>query len=220
MASTAQSEPRLPLSRERILRTALELADESGIESVSMRKLGQALGFEAMSLYNHVANKDDLLDGILDLVLDETAPPSPDETWDAAVRTSAISVHDAFRRHPWAVSLLLSPGHIRPGRLRYMDALLRRLREAGFSADTTYHAYHVLDGHIFGFSLWETSHTYSAQDRSNMAELFERMIPADVYPHLHEHGRQHFDEGPHREVSAFEFGLDLILEGLRKIHEV
>src|SRR2546423_10331102 len=115
-----QTEPRLPLSRDRILHAALALADEGGIESLTMRKLGQALGFEAMSLYNHVANKDDLLDGILDLVLDETAPPSPDETWDAAVRTSAISVHDAFRRHPWAVSLLLSPSHIRPGRLRYM----------------------------------------------------------------------------------------------------
>src|SRR5919109_1617867 len=100
--------PRLPLSRERILRAALELADESGIESLTMRKLGQALGFEAMSLYNHVANKDDVLDGILDLVLDETEPPSPVGDWDAAIRTSAISVHRALRLHPWACTLVMA----------------------------------------------------------------------------------------------------------------
>src|SRR5256714_6338105 len=156
--------PRLPLSRDRILQAALELADEAGIDSLTMRKLGQALGFEAMSLYNHVANKDDLRDGMLDLVLAESEPPSPLGGWDTAVRASAISVHAALRRHPWSCGLLMDPGRIRPARLRYMDLLLGRLREAGFSAETTYHAYHVLDGHIFGFSLWETSHTYTAEE--------------------------------------------------------
>ena len=198
----------------------LELVDEGGIESLTMRKLGQALGFEAMSLYNHVANKDDVLDGILDLVLDESEPPSPAGDWDAAIRTSAISVHDALRRHPWSCTLLMSPGRIRPARLRYMDLLLGRLREAGFSADTTYAAYHVLDGHIFGFSLWETSHTYTAEEVSNFAAKFAQTITADAYPYLHEHAQQHFSEGPHREVSAFEFGLDLILDGLEKIRDI
>src|ERR1700738_3469611 len=98
----AEPEPRLPLSRDRILESALALADESGIESLTMRKLGQELGFEAMSLYNYVANKDEVLDGILDLVLAETELPSPAGDWDPAVRTSAISVHDALRRHTWA----------------------------------------------------------------------------------------------------------------------
>src|SRR5947209_13638273 len=116
-----RTEPRIPLSRERILEAALGLADEGGIESVTMRKLGQALGFEAMSLYNHVTNKDDVLDGILDLVLAETEPPSPAGDWDAAVRRSAISVHQALRRHPWACPLLFSAAHVRPARLRYMD---------------------------------------------------------------------------------------------------
>src|SRR5262245_28270532 len=148
-----RSKPRQPLNRDRILRTALAVADESGIQSLSMRKLAQQLGFEAMSLYNHVANKDDVIDGMLDLVLDESEPPSPHEDWAAAIRRSAISVHDALRRHPWSCALLMSPLHIRPARLRYMDSLLGQLREAGFSAETTYHAYHVLDGHIFGFSL-------------------------------------------------------------------
>jgi AcrR family transcriptional regulator len=215
--ATTQREPRLPLNRDRILRAALELADEGGIESLTMRKLGQALGFEAMSLYNYVANKDDLIDGILDLVLDESAPPAPDGDWDAAIRSSAISVHKSLTRHPWACSLLMSPGHIRPARLQYMDSLLGRLREAGFSAETTYNAYHVLDAHIYGFSLWQANHSYNAAQVTDMAAAFEQMIPVGVFPYLHEHGEQHFADGPHREVSAFEFGLDFILDGLKEI---
>jgi len=215
----AETEPRFPLSRDRILRTALDLADESGIEALTMRRLGQALGFEAMSLYNHVTNKDDVLDGILDLVLAETEPPAPTGDWDAAVRRSAISVHQALRRHPWACPLLFSAAHVRPARLRYMDLLLGRLREAGFSAETTYHAYHVIDGHIFGFSLWETSHTYTAEEVASFEAKFAQTITVDAFPYLHEHARQHFDEGPHREVRAFEFGLDLIVDGLKKIRD-
>ena len=212
-----QTEPRLPLSRDRILHTALDLADEHGIESLTMRKLGQALGFEAMSLYNHVANKDDVLDGILDLVLAEGEPPSPAGDWDTAVRKSAISVHQALRRHPWACTLVMVPARIRPARLRYMDSLLGRLRE-GFPAETTYHAYHVLDAHIFGFALWQASHSYNAAEVSDFVATFERMIPAAEYPYLHEHGLQHLTDGPVHDVSAFEFGLDLILDGLKKIH--
>lgn len=213
-----QTEPRLPLSRDRILHAALGLADESGIASLTMRRLGRALGFEAMSLYNHVANKDDVLDGILDLVLAESEPPSTAEDWSVAVRRSAISVYQALRRHPWACTLLMSAARVRPARLRYMDSLLGRLREAGFSAETTYTAYHVLDAHIFGFSLWQAGHTENAAQAADLAAAFERTIPADEYPYLHEHGRQHLTEGPHREVSAFEFGLDFILDGLGKIH--
>jgi AcrR family transcriptional regulator len=184
-----------------------------------MRRLGQALGFEAMSLYHHVADKDDVLDGILDLVLAETDPPSAVGDWDAAIRASAISVHNAFRRHPWSCTLLMAPGRIRPARLRYMDLLLGRLREAGISAETTYHAYHVLDGHIFGFSLWETSHTCTAEEVSKLVAKFAQAITAEAYPYLHEHAQQHFREGRHREVSAFEYGLDLIVDGLKKVHD-
>ena len=98
-----------------------------------------------------------------------------------------------------------------------MDSLLGRLREAGFDAETTYHAYHVLDGHIFGFSLWEASHSFSDEDAAEMAEAFQRSITPEEYPYLREHGEQHFAEGPHQDVSAFEFGLDLILDGLRRL---
>jgi AcrR family transcriptional regulator len=210
----AQTKPRVPLSRERILKAALELADESGIESVTMRKLGQVLGFEAMSLYNHVANKDDLLDGILDVVLAEGEPPAPEGDWDAAVRASAISVHAALRRHSWSAALLMT-GRIRPTRLRYMDSLLGRLREAGFSAETTYAVYHVLDGHIFGFALWEAGYTLKAEDAEKLAASVMPML--DGFPYLREHAEQHMSEGSHHDVSAFELGLDLILDGLRKI---
>jgi len=211
----ATTEPRLPLSRERILRAALELVDDGGIDALSMRKLGQALGFEAMSLYNHVANKDDVIGGLLDLVLAECEPPSQDEPWDATIRRSAISVYDALRRHPWACALLLSPAGFRPGRLRYMNALLGTLREAGFSADATYHAYHVLDAHIYGFSVWQTSHSAGTIDRSEFAARFDEFIPVAEFPYLHEHGEQHLTDGPLHDVSAFELGLDLILDGLR-----
>ena len=208
------TETRTPLSRDRILETALRLADEGGLESLSMRKLGHALGVEAMSLYNHVANKDDVIDGIVDLVMAETDAPPATEDWEVAIRSSAVSIHDALRRHPWAASLLML--RARPGRLRYMDSLLRLLRDAGFSAETTYTSYHVLDGHIFGFSLWENSHVYTAEQLAEMEELFKTTITFEAYPHLREHAEQHFAEGPHRDVSAFEFALDLILDGMKR----
>src|SRR3954452_18691365 len=197
----AQPQPRLPLSRDRILQAALELVDEHGIDALTMRRLGQELGFEAMSLYNHVANKDDVIDGMLDLVLDEGELPAPDGDWATAIRESAVSIHAALRKHPWAANVLMSYGQVRPARLQYMEALLGRLREAGFSAEATYHAYHVLDGHIFGFSLWEASHTYPDIDVSEMVAMFERAVTVGEYPYLHEHAHQHAAEGPHRDGS-------------------
>lgn len=209
------TEARIPLSRDRVLRTALDLADESGAEAVTMRRLGEELGYEAMSLYRHVANKQDLLDGMLDLVLAEWRLPDGGGDWAAAIRTCARSVHDALRRHPWAARLLMTGSHVRPARLRYMEGLLGRLREAGFDSDTTYHVYHLLDGHIFGFSLWEIAYTSIPLDAEALSRLMQT-IPWDEYPHLAEHRDQHMTEGPHGEVSAFDVGLDLILDGLQK----
>jgi AcrR family transcriptional regulator len=214
--ATAKQNPRLPLSRERILQAALALADEGGIEAVTMRKLGQALEFEAMSLYNHVAGKDDLLNGLVELVLGEMEPPSPGGAWGAAIRKSAISVHAALRRHPWAAGLMLSPERVSTRRLAYMDQLLGRLRDAGFSAGTTYHAYHALEAHIFGFSLWQAGHAFdAAQLPALAAELLER-FSLDDFPHLGEHFDQHLTEGPHQAVRAFEFSLDVLLDGLER----
>jgi AcrR family transcriptional regulator len=208
------TQARLPLSRDRILQAALRLADESGADAVTMRRLGEELGFEAMSLYRHVANKKDLFDGMLDLVLAEWQPPDADGDWSAAIRTSAQSVHDALRRHRWAAQLLMTGDHIRPARMRYMDQLLGRLRDAGFDPDATYSVYHLLDGYIFGFSLWEIAYTSFPLDAEAVTRLMQS-IPWDEYPQLAEHRDQHMTEGPHREVSAFDVGLDLILDGLR-----
>jgi AcrR family transcriptional regulator len=209
---------RKPLSRERILDTALALVDEEGIEALSMRKLGQALGYEAMSLYNHVANKDDLLNGILDLVLAEMEPPAPDGGLPA-IRAAALSAHEALKRHPWAAGLLMTPTRVRPGRLRFMDALLGALRTSGFSAETTYHAYHVIDAHIIGFSLWQSTHDFSLPEElsKDLRATLERMIPRETYPHLYEHAMQHLEPGPHQDTSAFEFALDLLLGGLERL---
>ena len=212
MATTRRN----PLSRDRILGVALEVADEQGIEALSMRKLGQSLGYEAMSLYNHVANKDDLLDGILDVVLAEMEPPDP-EGGLPAIRTAALSAHEVLKRHPWAANMLMSPGRIRPARIAHMEALLASLRNAGLSAETTYHAYHVLDAHIIGFSLWASTHGKMPDHIEDARAWFEEMIPVATLPHLHEHGLQHLDAGPHHDVSAFEFALDLLLESLERL---
>jgi len=211
----SMAKTRKPLSRERILTAALAHADEQGIDSLSMRKLGRTLGYEAMSLYNHVANKDDLLDGMLDLVLAEMEPPHAGEGLPG-VRRSAISAHDALTRHLWAAALLMTPSRIRPGRLTFMDALLRALREAGFSPETTYHAYHVIDAHIIGFSLWQSTHDFSMPDEiGDLGDFLNRMLPADVYPDLNEHAQQHLD-GSYDNVKTFEYGLDLLLASLER----
>src|SRR6185437_10235154 len=152
----------------------------------------------------------------LDLVLAEVEAPPPDAAWDEAIRAGAISVHDAFKRHTWAPPLLISPAHIPPARLLQLNGLLEILRDAGFSADATYHAYHVLDGYITGFSLWERSHSFTPIDMTNLAALVDELLPVELYPAMNEHAQQHMTEGPHRSVIAFEFGLDLILEGLRE----
>jgi AcrR family transcriptional regulator len=207
---------RTPLSRERILAAALELVDEQGIDALSMRKLAQALGYEAMSLYHHVAKKDDLLDGILDLVLAEMEPPDPAGGLPA-IRTAAISAHEALAKHPWAAALLMTPSRIRPARIEFMNALLGSLRNAGFSAETTYHAYHALDAHIIGFSLWASTHGKMPEQIEDARAWFEQMIPVATLPYLHEHGLQHLDDGPLQEVSAFEFALDLLLGGFERL---
>ena len=210
MATRAQAKPkrRAPLNRDRVLRAAIKLADENGIESLSMRKLGQALGVEA---------KDDVLNGMIETVSKEIEPPSSDEDWQTGIRKSAISAHQALRRHRWAPGLMMSPTTAVgiPTRMRYMESLLGRLRDAGFSADLTYHAYHVLDAQVFGFSLWQASHSLNRDDLPRLAASFLEDFPLDDFPHVAEHIEQHMSDGPHQEVSAFEFSLDLILEGLK-----
>jgi AcrR family transcriptional regulator len=204
----------VPLTRQQILETALELADERGVEALKMRDLGRALGVEGMALYRHVANKDDLLDGVLDLVLSETEPPSPDGYWSDSVRESAISVHRALERHPWATRLLLDPERVRPALLAYGEALLARLGEAGFSEDETYHAYHVLDAHIFGYALWLAGHMFTTDEQQAARQRVAAQLRSGGYPQFAKHLDLHRADGAHHDVDPFEIGLDLILKGL------
>jgi AcrR family transcriptional regulator len=227
MAQKPDSKPqsRVPLSRERVLDAAIRLADEGGIESLTMRRLARALGVEAMSLYNHVANKGDLVDAMVDLVVSEIDLPSTTEAWDVAVRKCAISAHEVLLRHPWSCSLVMSSASTRVprnARIRYMEWLLGRLREAGFSPELTYHAYHALDGHILGFTLWELGHSAAAnamrddKDFADFAASFVRELRAADYPYLAEHAEQHLAAAGDDGASEFEFGLDLILDGLER----
>ena len=151
---------RTPLSRERVLRAAIDHADAGGIAALSMRKLAGELGVEAMSLYNHVANKDDLLAGIVELVASEIEDPSDAVDWKAAIHRSAMSAHAVLLRHRWAAGLTMRVTSLSPARLRWHECVLRTLREAGFSADLTHHAYHALESHIMGFTLWPVSYTH------------------------------------------------------------
>ncbi|MGH2382686.1 MAG: TetR/AcrR family transcriptional regulator C-terminal domain-containing protein [Candidatus Limnocylindria bacterium] len=209
---------RVPLSRERVLRAAIGLADEAGIESLTMRRLAQELGVEAMSLYHHVAKKDDILNGIVDIVIGEFELPSPGADWKAALRTTAISAHEILVRHPWAASLVLSASGVSPARLRYMDAILGTLRAAGFSADMTDHAYHALESHIMGFTLWEVGMNLgSDEDLKAMASAFLQTLPRDELPHLVEHVEQHLKPPRSDDQGEFAFGLDLVLDGLERM---
>ena len=211
---------RTPLSRERVLRAALALADEGGIESLTMRKLGQELGVEAMSLYNHVANKDDIVDGIVELVLAEIEVPSSEGDWKTEVRRTAISSHEVFLRHRWACGLMMRGTTVSPARMQWMESLLRTLREAGFSADMTHHAYHALDSHITGFTLWQVSMPFETKaELLDLAEVFLRQIPADEYPYVIEHAEQHIAPSSPDGATEFEFGLDLILDGLERLRD-
>lgn len=204
-------EAHAPLSKERVLRAAIVLADKRGIEALSMRKLAQELGFEVMSLYNHVSNKDEILGGIVDLVAGEIDPPSSDVEWKMAIRQSADSAHKILLRHPWAARLwwTTAPG---AARLAYLESVLGRLREAGFSKELTYHAYHALTMHIVGFTIQQLSFQFEQEDIAELAAKFLSETATDQYPNFVEHVMQHVEDSVHED--EFEFVLNLILDGL------
>ena len=214
------TKPRRPLSRERVLGAAVALADADGVEALSMRKLAKELGVEAMSLYNHVANKEDVLDGIVDVALAEIVLPPPDADWKTGVRDTAISVHETLLRHPWASDLWMGqkPG---PARLRYGDSLLGCFRNAGFSKDLTYHAYHIIESYILGYTSQVLS--FRAVDTEQFEELTASFLRGDFtaeYPHFTEHALQHMEPEPGQEdVSGYELGLDLIVDALERLRD-
>jgi AcrR family transcriptional regulator len=206
--------PRTPLTKERVLRAAVRLADERGLESLSMRRLAKELGVEAMSLYNHVQNKDEILAGMIDLVASEIELPSDEADWKAAVRRSAISSRDALLRHRWAAGIWMSSQSGGPAHLRRADWQLRTLREAGLSKELTYHAFHVLEAYVLGYTLQQLSFPYKMEDLAGLAANFLQQLPTDEYPDFVEHVMQHLE--PHGDEGGYEVGLDLILAGLER----
>ena len=204
---------REPLSRQRALAAAVGIADTEGIGALTMRRLAQELGVEAMSLYHHVANKDDVLDGITDLVVSEIEVPPSGTDWKSAMRLRAISAHAVLLAHPWAAMLVMSRFNIGIGMTRYLDATFGRLREGGFTVDGALDAWHALDSHIYGFTLQELNLPFDAADNQHVsAEALSLFDPAE-YPHVVEVVTKVSQAG---RVENFEFGLDLILDGLER----
>ncbi len=202
------------LTRDRVLHAAVAFADEHGVEALSMRVLAREVGFGVMSLYNHVANKDEMLDGMIELVADEIeAPPSLNGDWKVAMRKTAISAHQVLVRHAWASGMWSSRGP-GPAKLRHMEAILRCLREAGFSVETACRGFHAISTHILGFTLQKLDFPVAPQDLSDVASRFLEDMPADEFPFFAEHVRHHV-EGPNQ-PDSFEFVLDLILDGLER----
>jgi AcrR family transcriptional regulator len=209
--------PRLPLTRNRILRTAIALADEAGIESLSMRRLGQALGVEAMSLYHHVANKEDLLDGMVDVVFGEVELPSREGDWRTAMRRRADSFRAVLARHRWAIGLVDSRTAPGPATLRHHDAVLGCLRGAGFSVELAAHAFAALDSYLYGFALQERNLPLEAGEQTaELAEAILAQLPAEEYPHLVELTVDHVLQPGYDFGNEFAFGLDLVLDGLER----
>jgi AcrR family transcriptional regulator len=201
------------LTRDKILRAAVRLADKGGIDAISMRKLAQSLGVEAMSLYNHVANKDEVLDGITDLVVGEIALPARGVDWKEAMRGRARSAHEVVLRHPWATMLIVSRMNIGPAMLRYIDATLAVLREAGFSYELADRAWNAMDSHIYGFTLQQLNFPLEPSEYASAAREFLPMLPAEQYPHMRAL-TELVIAGKHFGVHDFDFGLDLLLDGL------
>ena len=203
-----------------MLRAAIAFAYATGIESLSMRKLGQELGVEAMSLYKHVANKNDMLDGMVDVVFGEIDLPSDGVHWREAMRQRATSARQALSRHPWAIGLTESRMKPGPANLRHHDSVIGCFRESGFSIEMAIHAYSALDSYIYGFALQEQTLPFDNPDQ--MGEVSETMLsqfPADEYPYLTETMVEHVGKSGYDYADEFEFGLDLILDGLEKLRE-
>jgi len=212
-----RADGRKPLSRERVLRAAIKLADRHGLEELTMRKLGQALGVEAMSLYNHVTGKDELLDGLVDIVFSEIDLSCEGGDWKAAMRRRAMSAREVLARHRWAIGLMES--RTRPGaaNLRHHESVLRCLRESGFSVPLAAHAYSALDSYIYGFALQQASLPFdTGEQAAEVANSIMQAFASGEYPRLAEIATEHVMKPGYSYEREFEFGLDLLLDGLER----
>jgi AcrR family transcriptional regulator len=205
----------MALNREQVVQAAVALADAHGLDALTMRRLGEALGVEAMSLYNHVANKVDLLDGMVDLVFGEIGLPDPSDDWKPAMRQRAVSARSAVSRHPWATGLMESRAAPGPANLRHHDAVIGSLRAGGFPVALAAHAFSLLDSYVYGFCLQETGLPFDAtDDMEAMVESILGHLPEAEYPHLWWLTVEHVLQPGYDYGDEFAFGLDLILDAL------
>jgi len=220
MATRATSEARSRgrLSREQVLRTAIARADTGGLEALTMRTLAEELEVAPMALYRHVANRDDLVDAMVDVVFGEIGVPMGGGDWKSSMRRRAVSVRDALSGHRWAIGLMESRRNPGPANLRHHDAVIGRLRAAGFSIEMAAHAYSLLDSYIYGFAL--TKMNLPFQTTAEVAEMAENMLqpfPVNEYPNLVEFITEHAMKPDYDYTDEFEYGLDLVLDGLDRV---
>jgi len=212
------TEPRTPLSRERVLRAAVDLADRGGVEALSMRKLGQELGVDAMALYRHVRGKDDLLDGVAEVIVGQIERPTAGEDWKATLRGLAMAARRVMLRHPWARQVLEERGTSGPAALAHIEAVLASLQAGGFSIDVAHHALHVLDSRVFGFNQALFEDSAPADPSPEVAAAMVRALAG--YPRIVELAQSVSHEGILGRCDddvEFAFGLDLILDGLERL---
>lgn len=214
---SASATQRAPLSRERVLDGAIAVADAGGLGALTIRSLAQELGVKPMSVYHYVANKDEILDGIVDLVFGEIELPAADGDWRAEIRRRATSARGVLRRHPWAIALMESRTTPGPSTLRHHDAIIGTLRAAGFSVEMTAHAYALLDAYVYGFALQEASLPFDGPETvAGVAEPIMAQFPAERYPHLVEMATEYILRPGYDFGDEFEFGLGVILDALTR----
>lgn len=207
-------EERTPLSRERVLRGAVAIAGDKGIGSLTIRSLAQHLGVKPMSLYHYVANKDEILDGIVDLVFSQIQLPSLDGPWWPKLHQWAHSARQVLTRNSWAIALLESRATPGPATLRHHDRIIGVLRGGGFSVAMTAHAYALLDSYVYGFALQESALPFDRTTVASVTESTMELFSDEGYPHLVELAEQHILQPGYDFSDEFEFGLELILNGL------
>ena len=217
MPPKAQVTERTPLSRERIVEAAVSLADDVGFESWSMRKLAEYLGAAPMALYRHVANKEDLLDGMIDVVFDEIDVPSGQSDWKAEMRHRALETRAALSRHRWANGLMESRTHPGPANARYHNAFMGCLREAGFPFREAVHAYNAVQSYTYGFALQEKYMSFETAEESVEVARVTIEDHAAEYPYLAEVLAEFTSSGGYDYDEEFEIALDLVLDSIERL---
>jgi AcrR family transcriptional regulator len=205
------------LSKERVLSAAMAIADRGGLPGLTIRSLAKELGAKPMSVYYYVASKDDLLDNLVDLVFAEIELPDPEGDWRAEMRRRALSARARLNVHRWAIGLLESRTSPGPATLRHHDVVLACLRHAGFSLELTAHAYALIDSYVYGFALQEASLPFEGPEAvRDVAEPIMELMASGAYPMMVEMATAYYLKPGYDFADEFEFGLDLILDGLER----